>query len=215
MNSIHYGIVHGAVLSLWIGMMAAASPAAAAPPGSYLASCQNVVEVGNGIKAQCKKKNGNWNNTWLWNFSQCAGDISNNNGNLTCPRPVGVAGGPSGSYAASCHDIHRIDTTLFAICKKKGNNGYQATSLDLPCRGDISNNDGHLICNFTAPQPPKGGSGNPDPFPGCSFSRTETKCYVLVMTCNNVYNCGFDSNFNPIDKKEGEYVCGACFGFWW
>jgi hypothetical protein len=216
MKSVRNGIANGLAVVVLGGLLAAASPAFAVPPGSYLNSCQNVATVGNSIKAQCRKKSGAWRGTWLWNFPQCAGDIANNDGRLVCARPAGVAGGPAGSYAATCLDIHRIGSTLFALCKKKaGTNSYQATSLTLGCRGDIANNDGNLVCNFTAPQPPTSGGGGSSPFPGCRFSRTEIKCYGLVETCNNVYNCGFDSNFNPIDKQQGEYVCGGCFGLPW
>jgi hypothetical protein len=56
---------------------------------------------------------------------------------------------------------------------------------------------------------------HPGSDPSCRFSRTETKCAFLVMLCRHVYNCGFDSNLNPIDRPDSWSACGACVGWSW
>ena len=56
-----------------------------------------------------------------------------------------------------------------------------------------------------------GGEGlHPGLDPLCRPSRTDTKCVFFTMWCRNVYNCGFDSNLNPIDRAENWSFCGAC-----
>lgn len=131
--------------------LGSASFAAALPAGSYQKSCRAVFDVGQSLQAECRKKNGNWNRTWLWNFTHCNGNIGNNDGILACNRTgiLGVIkGGPPGSYKASCFDIHMITGTLFAICKKKGNHGYKATKFlaNVTCAADIANIDGSIRC---------------------------------------------------------------------
>jgi hypothetical protein len=59
-------------------------------------------------------------------------------------------------------------------------------------------------------------SGSADPHQGCQFSRTETSCYGVIMTCNHIWVCGWNyQNLTPIEKADGAYVCGGCLGFDW
>lgn len=70
--------------------------------------------------------------------------------------------------------------------------------------------------NTVVPNPPVSvppNSGGMNPHPGCSFSRTDTKCFGVVMMCNTVWACGINpSNFTVIEEKDGWGVCGACLG---
>ncbi|HVY33820.1 MAG TPA: hypothetical protein VG960_05300 [Caulobacteraceae bacterium] len=59
----------------------------AAPPrptGSFEASCRNVQVHGQDVTAECRNIHGRYPTSTL-NFSNCKGDLSNNNGVLSCP----------------------------------------------------------------------------------------------------------------------------------
>jgi hypothetical protein len=57
--------------------------------------------------------------------------------------------------------------------------------------------------------PVSGGTGGISD-PACRFARTDTKCEAITLWCKNVYACGFDSNWNPIERDDGWYWCGLC-----
>lgn len=45
----------------------------------------------------------------------------------------------------------------------------------------------------------------------CTFSRTDTKCILFTMWCNNIFACGWNrSNNTVIEKDSGWYICGVC-----
>ena len=72
---------------------------------------------------------------------------------------AGTAGAspvPQGGYTQSCRDIYVGGTSLFANCRNLSQI-YVFTQLDHfdACVGDISNNNGQLLCSFG--QPPAGG----------------------------------------------------------
>jgi CVNH domain len=54
------------------------------PRGSYAQTCQNISTSGNTLQASCQKRNGQWRQTSLRNYSRCGGDIINVNGRLLC-----------------------------------------------------------------------------------------------------------------------------------
>ena len=63
-----------------------AAQAAPAPEGSYQQSCRNFTASRGTLTAECKTRAGVWTSTTLDNYRGCSGDISNNNGSLTCDR---------------------------------------------------------------------------------------------------------------------------------
>lgn len=58
------------------------------PPGSYQKTCQNVSANGADLTAACKPKDSSSASpvSKIYNYFECDGDISNNNGKLTCNR---------------------------------------------------------------------------------------------------------------------------------
>lgn len=65
----------------------AALPARAqAPAGSYLETCTHIRGFGDRIIADCRRVDGAWTRTALRDVDSCSGDISNQNGRLSCAR---------------------------------------------------------------------------------------------------------------------------------
>lgn len=58
------------------------------PPGSYQQSCQKIEQMmGANLMAQCRRKNGSWNESLMLKaYWECKGDITNQDGNLSCVR---------------------------------------------------------------------------------------------------------------------------------
>jgi hypothetical protein len=52
------------------------------PQGTYQQTCRNIRIDGNRLTATCQKRNGEWRDTSLKNFSYCR--IENDNGHLRC-----------------------------------------------------------------------------------------------------------------------------------
>ncbi|MGX9727580.1 MAG: hypothetical protein ACTFAK_09745 [Candidatus Electronema sp. VV] len=77
----------------------------------------------------------------------------------------------------------------------------------------VYKNNKALWASDTVVSSPNSGTGS-HPHPGCTFSRTDTKCYGLVMVCNNIWSCGWDyGSMTPIEESDGWGACGVCFGF--
>jgi hypothetical protein len=72
--------------------LSTAAYAAPAPEGSYQKSCRNFTASQGTLTAECQTTSGSWNNTTLAQYRGCSGDISNNNGTLTCARAPGTEG---------------------------------------------------------------------------------------------------------------------------
>lgn len=72
--------IAGAALVFSLGT----TPAQAQQRGSYLRSCTHVRAHGDRIIADCRRAGGGWNRTVLRDADACVGDISNQNGYLTC-----------------------------------------------------------------------------------------------------------------------------------
>ena len=56
------------------------------PDGSYTQTCRDIHVDGDRLFARCQTGNGGWNETSLDDFRRCRGEITNQYGNLTCPR---------------------------------------------------------------------------------------------------------------------------------
>lgn len=129
---------------------------------------------------------------------------------------------------AGCELIMQPDGNLVIY---KNHNGIVANAVwnthtnGKPGAHLVVQNDGNVVLyqgtkalwatNTVLPAPSGNAAVNASKHPGCSFSRTDTKCYGVVQVCKNVWACGFDSNFNPIEQSDSSYLCGACIGFPW
>lgn len=166
----------GAV-ALTFGAFAVTSPAMAqgVPPGSYQSSCEDVTVTGDTLRARCETENGDFNNTRLNDIGECVGDITNDDGSLSCVRgddgpggrggddddygPGGRGGGrdddrgagvPDGSYQQSCRNERTERADLFADCADRNGRWRQAELSNYRfCRGDIANDNGVLRCDRT------------------------------------------------------------------
>jgi hypothetical protein len=58
--------------------------------------------------------------------------------------PAGAQQG--GSYMQTCNNVRQNGNRISASCRNS-NGGYQYTQLNLPCNGDIANNNGYLVCS--------------------------------------------------------------------
>jgi hypothetical protein len=76
---------------------------------------------------------------------------------ISVVRPASAQGLPPGSYAQTCFNVQVIDGTLLANCRRI-NGSVRPTSLPhaYHCHGDISNQDGRLICLEERPRVPGG-----------------------------------------------------------
>jgi hypothetical protein len=55
-----------------------------APDGSYRASCRSAHIYGDHLTADCRRADGRWEQTSLFDLNRCSGDIANVNGRLVC-----------------------------------------------------------------------------------------------------------------------------------
>lgn len=84
-----------------------------APDGSYLSSCSEISvwgqnsTSGTNLDAKCRTMSGDWVNTHLMNFGSCNGDVSNQNGVLTCPK-----GSSSNSQMTPSQPAQYADLTI-------------------------------------------------------------------------------------------------------
>jgi hypothetical protein len=79
-NCFKLSLISGAALLA----LSLATPASAAPSGSYQQSCRNIEQnYGRTLSADCRTRDGSWNETRL-DTSNCDGDIANDNGRLVC-----------------------------------------------------------------------------------------------------------------------------------
>jgi hypothetical protein len=184
------------------------------PDGSYSQTCQNVRIRGNDLEATCKTVNGDWRTTRLRNFDRCGGDISNEDGRLSCAGSGygyggrrdddddyygsngGYGGGYpiNGSYTQTCRDVRRHGDTLEAVCQSRDGDWHRTTLNDYQdCRGQIVNDGGNLRCansNYD-----NGGgwqSGYRRGIPGGSYTQT----------CQNIRASGDDLNAT-CQKRNG------------
>ncbi len=152
------------------------NPGKKPPSGSYQQSCKDIRVESSKLKASCERTNGTWNNTKL-DYKKCKGDISNNNGQLTCKGQGGKI--PKGSYRDSCKNSYVEGSMLYSNCKKK-NGSWHKTSLNYKnCNKDIKNDNGKLVC----------GGGSHADFPKGSYKKSCKNLYmegnILEADCKN------------------------------
>ena len=116
--------------------------------GSYWDSCMEWSLSGNVLKAKCRTfsfriRDDDYYETSLSNYSDCKGDIANEEGNLVC-KPY-----PWGHYVNSCDHISVSGDVLNAKCLNRNGKRVDA-SLDgfRKCRTYIDNSDGMLDCEM-------------------------------------------------------------------
>lgn len=121
------------------------------PRGSYQASCSDFYTDGYTLSARCRTTYGDTINTSLRNYNDCRGDIANVNGRLMCVGDQDDGDDdswtPRGSYRDTCRRINVERGTLEAECQDRYGR-WRYTELDnfRSCRGDISNQNGILVC---------------------------------------------------------------------
>jgi len=181
------------------------------PQGSYRNSCTNARAMqlpggGRLLTAQCRTSNGSTRNTSL-RFENCRGDISNNNGNLTCSNLGGGVGGarpPSGSYQQTCRDARMQGSTLSASCRDNRNR-WQSSSINTNnCRGrDIANINGRLTCSGGG----GGGGGGAGQIPSGSFQSTCRNAFMngFTLTAQCRLTFGSQTRTSSIDTR----TCGG------
>ena len=183
------------------------SAQAAVPQGSYKDSCKNIqVMTGNILWAQCEKTDGTFEKTTL-QYLQCEGDISNNNGKLSCKKKAGKKP-PSGSYQKSCKDINVDGNKLRAKCETR-NGSWNKTNINYKkCKGDISNNNGELSCNGQGGKIPKGSYRD-----SCKNSYVEGSTLYANCKKNNggwhKTSMNYRSCNKDIKNDNGKLVCGS------
>jgi hypothetical protein len=158
------------------------------PGGSYTGTCSNARSDGGRLYAECRT-GGRDSRFSSIEYGRCLGDISNDQGMLSCNgaqgRPEsgngnsggengggwggnnggGNGGRPVGSFSRSCSNARVENGRLYAQCAdtRGDRNG---TSIEYGrCRGDISNRNGLLACDgalgrFENDGRPGNGGGN-------------------------------------------------------
>ncbi len=172
------------------------------PPGSYLMSCTNPSLSGTGLTAICDNKKGHTITSTLEQVDHCTGDISNNDGYLTCEK----SNAPAGSYLESCVNINISGTTLSAFCTTKksryGSYSYRKSTLEEldRCIGDISNLEAKLTCQK---------SGN---VPSGSYMRTCTNPSLSGNTLSAVCEYVMSSSGDRRTKETTLEQTDLCVG---
>jgi len=208
----------------------------AQPGGSYAQTCRDIRVQWNVLWARCQTRDRRWMETSLPQFSQCRGDIGNQDGQLRCitrhdedrdrdrdhDRDCdrdrdrdrdrdGEGRGylPRGSYAQTCRDIRTRGDDLRAVCETV-NGEWVSSTLDGydRCVGDIVNDDGRLECTR------QGGRTVPQG----SYSQTCRNIYVrgdyLRAQCQDTHGNWVWSQLNDwddcrrgIDNINGQLRC--------
>ncbi|MGE4371290.1 MAG: CVNH domain-containing protein [Xanthobacter sp.] len=115
------------------------------PQGSYRQSCGQINQVGNVLRATCRDQRGRWVESRL-DMLACAprSDISNRNGQLSCP-PIPP---PPGPYRQSCRNIRVAGLWLAAECQNMNGRWREARLNLATCHApfNIMNFNGALMC---------------------------------------------------------------------
>lgn len=132
------------------------------PGGDYTLTCHDIRTKGTLLQARCQKTDGSFHKTSI-DYSQCGGQIMNDDGNLRCGARTGAYGHrgdndeddrgerqgapPRGDYRRTCRNIHINGDKLEAECQE-ADGDWHGTSLDdfNRCRSEIVNKDGNLRC---------------------------------------------------------------------
>jgi hypothetical protein len=180
------------------------------PPGSYQQSCKNISVRGDDLRARCKDTYGRYHDSVLDHADRCWGDISNNNGNLTCNQ----RGGANGSFTQSCRDISVRWGVLRARCQTRDGQWVDA-SLDqyARCNSDISNENGQLRCGAYDRDRDRDRDHDRDRdryAPGGSYAQTcrdiRTRGDDLTAMCQTMNGQWTASTLDHYDRCSGEIV---------
>jgi hypothetical protein len=167
-------ILHAVIIGI-AALFAVSARAQSLPAGSYRQSCRNIrVPAPSSMVAECQDIKGNWKLSYL-TFTNCRGDIYNNNGALACaPSGKPDIGLPGGSWTDSCRNGNRRGSNLYAQCRTVAGK-WRDAALDLsPCpQGPVGNNGGQLFCE-----------GNTGRLPGGSWSQS---CHNGRMTLGTLF----------------------------
>lgn len=118
-----------------------------APQGSYTQTCNDVRADGYALRARCQTSDGRWLDAYIDNYSQCVGDIVNDEGHLECSRTGGRTV-PQGTYTQTCRQIYVRGDTLRAQCETRDRRWVWSELNDWDsCRSGIINLDGQLHCD--------------------------------------------------------------------
>ncbi len=184
--------------------------ASAQPKGSYKDTCRAINVIKGTLAAQCQRVDGTWKSTAL-QYYDCEGDISNENGNLTCkhgtkPKPDKQL--PKGSYKQSCKDAYVDGKWLYARCQKMSGNYNNSSIKYADCYKDIWNNNGVLTCGGGSSSLPKG-----------SYKETCKDAYVdgnwLYAKCKKNNGSWYSTSLKysncskDIWNNNGELTCGG------
>ena len=138
------------LFGLIVGPVAIAA-AGILPNGSYRNSCTACTYDSNSGSLQCScTAGGGWQNSTSLEVGDCSGDISNDDGELSCDAEgADISFLPTGSYEQSCSGCTYDPNSGVLQCSCTTGGGWQnSTSLEVgDCSGDISNNDGELSCD--------------------------------------------------------------------
>ena len=125
---------------------------------------------------------------------------------LFCLGPAALlAQMPGGTYQQTCRDIHTDDYVLRAQCKDTNGNWHDTRLNDYDrCRGDISNQNGTLVCVQQQP-----GSWNNGGYQG-SYTQTcrdiERHGNTLEATCQARDGSWHDTALRHANKCRGDIV---------
>lgn len=179
------------------------------PPGSYRESCKDC-NVDNGwLRCRCKDGRGNRRDTSI-KYTRCNGDIANVDGRLFCNGGGQSQRVPGGSWRESCRDWRVRGNEITAQCRNGNGKWVQAWIPLNKCPGNLSNEDGRLVCE---------GRGHRWSMPGgswqssCRRARIEGDTLWAECRANNGDWRGSRVNLrgcNDLNNCNGKLRCGRC-----
>jgi hypothetical protein len=146
------GLLRALMMSAGAAMAIMPAHAQPLPSGSYQQTCDSISVNNTTLRARCQASDGDWSFSQLSDADECDGDISNDDGNLSCVRERDRDGRgsdriPAGSYQDSCQQERAMNGDLAAVCADRNGRMQQARLQDYAdCRGDIGNDNGALRC---------------------------------------------------------------------
>ena len=85
-NELEWQRCHGDIRNMWGHLDCTFTPRSQLPKGSYIRTCRRVERTGNRLEATCRRIDKAWSATFLDEVNRCLGDVSNNDGRLTCQK---------------------------------------------------------------------------------------------------------------------------------
>lgn len=118
-------------------------------PGEYCQSCKNCIydTESDILSCECQTIAGSYDPPSIIQPSICYGLIQNDDGQLVCTRCQFI-----GDYCNTCIDCTYDTSTDVLACNCEGSDGAynHATSIKRSsCTGEIDNQDGKLVCDYT------------------------------------------------------------------